>query len=230
VVILGVVVCLGWASGLQAQPFQNLDFEDATLVPIPGDPYNRVDFSLALPGWSGFSGTNQLNAALYDNIFLDSTGIGIMDSNFAFLGGVIQGNYTVFLEAGDQLGGGTVPASASLSQTGLVPTGTKSLSFLAATAGVFTVSLGGVTLNLVSSPVAGQSYSLFQADISAFAGQTNALTFTLFPDDPRQNNTALALDDIQFSTTQVPEPSSLSLLVAGVLGLFFWQQIRRKIA
>ncbi len=158
------LVCI---SSLRAQAFQDLDFESAILVPIPSDSFNRVDFGLDLPGWSGFSGTNQLNAALYHNFFLDSTGIGINDSGSpSFGGGVIQGNYSVFLEAGNSASGPpSGPANASLTQAGLVPAGTKSLSFLAITNGAFMVSLGGVTLNLISSPVAGQSYSLFPADI-----------------------------------------------------------------
>src|SRR5437867_3579498 len=96
-----------WASGA----FTNLNFESASLVPIPGDPYGSVYFSPALPGWSGFSGTNQLSAALHDNLFLDSTGIAILDSNWQ---PPIQGNYTIFLEAGLELySGPQVPADAT---------------------------------------------------------------------------------------------------------------------
>jgi hypothetical protein len=227
-VICFFFLCLGYASGLCAQAFQDLDFESATLVPIPSDPYNRVYFSLALPGWSGFSGTNQLNAALYDSIFLDSTGIGIMDTNSHYFGGVIQGNYTAFLEAGSQLFTGS-PADASLAQTGLVPVGTKSLSFFAESFGPFSVSLGGTNLNLVSFPVAGQNYNLYEADISAFAGQTTELEFTLFSEEPSGLN-AMSLDDILFSPDAIPEPSSLILVLVGVACLVFWQAARRRAA
>jgi hypothetical protein len=219
-VVFALVSYLTCASDLCAQAFTNLDFESATLVPIPGDPYNRVYFGLALPGWTGYSGTNQLTAALYDNIFLDSTGIGIIDTNSHYFGGVIQGNYTAFLEAGLSLSGGG-SANASLSQTGLVPNGAKSLSFLAVTNGPFAVSLGGTILNLISSPVAGQNYSLFQADISAFAGQTNELDFTVFAQDPYNNQIhSMLLDDILFSPDAIPEPSSLSLAMVGIVVLY----------
>jgi hypothetical protein len=227
-VICSLLLCLGWTSRLCAQAFTSLDFESATLVPIPGDPYNRVYFSLALPGWTGYSGTNQLTAALYDNIFLDSTGIGIMDSSFHFLGGIIQGNYTAFLQAGLSLFPGGGSDDASLSQTGLVPIGTKSLSFLAVTNGPFAVSLGGTNLNLISSPVAGQDYSLFQADVSAFAGKTAELTFTLFPEIPHVNDTGLTLDDIMFSPDAIPEPSTVDLVTVVVACLAFCRIARRR--
>ena len=228
-IVCFLLLYLGCECGLWAQGFQNLDFESATLDPIPGDTYNRVYFNLALPGWSGFSGTNQLSAALYNSIFLDSTGIAIFDTNASFIplgGQLIDGDYTVFLEAGSQLGAGP-SANALLSQTGLVPAGTRSLSFLAVTNGPFGVSLGGVPLNLVSSPVVGHNYRLYQADVSAFAGLTEELDFTVFAEDPYNNRLrSMLLDDIGFSPDAIPEPSALLLTFAGVLVL--WPVLKRR--
>jgi hypothetical protein len=226
-----LALCLICVTGPRGQAaFINLDFESASLEPIPDDPYSRVYFSPALPGWNGLSGTNQLSAALYDNIFLDSTGIAIFDTNtnqFYNGSGVIKGNYSVFLEAGVQLGSSSIPADASLSQTGLVPVGTKSLSFLATAFGPFSVSLGGTTLNLISSPVANHNYSLYEADISAFAGQTAELKFAVFAQNPYQSQIhGLTLDDIQFSPNPVPEPSTLLLTASGALLL--WPLLKRK--
>jgi hypothetical protein len=230
-----LLLYLSSASGLWAEAFQDLDFESATLVPISGDPFNRVDFSMVLPGWNGFSGTNQLNAALYDNVFLDSTGIGIIDTNApasvtTYISGVvIQGNYTAFLEAGLQLGSSSISVDASLSQTGVVPSGTKSLSFLAFTNGPFAVSLGGTNLNLISSPVAGQNYTLFQADISEFAGQTAELDFTVFAANPYNGRIhSLVLDDIQFSPTAIPEPGAISYVMAGIVAFGIWRLSSRN--
>ena len=51
------------------QDFQDLDFESATLVPVPGDPYHAVQFAPAFPGWTvDIAGAIDTNA-LYDNIF-----------------------------------------------------------------------------------------------------------------------------------------------------------------
>lgn len=220
-----LVLYLACASSLWAQSaFTNLDFESARLVPIPNDPYGSVYLSTASPGWRAFSGTNQMNSALYDDMFLDSTGIAIVDANSP-VGGLIQGNCTVVLQAGNEITSGpSVPADASLSQTGLVPLGTKSLSFLAGTNGPFVVSLGGVALNLISSPVPNHYYSLYAADVSAFAGQTTELKFMLFAESPHVNNRFLSLDSIQFSSAPIPEPSASSLLLAGIAGLVFWRR------
>jgi PEP-CTERM motif-containing protein len=227
--VLAVLLCLVCTSVLRGQAFQNLDFESATLVPIPGDSLNRVYFSLAFPGWNGFSGTNQQSAVLHDAHFLDSTGILIMDSNYPSL--FIQGNYAATLEAGVQLGSSTTPADASLSQTGLVPSGTKSLSFLATTYdNPFAVSLASSNLNLISFPIASQNYRLYEADISAFAGQIAELEFTLFAQNPHVNPYFLSLDDIQFSPEAVPEPSALSLLMIGVGSLIFLHRTHHKTA
>jgi hypothetical protein len=44
-------------------------------------------------------GIQQTNA-LYNNYFLDSSGIGIVDANDPYLHGLIQGKYTAVLQAG----------------------------------------------------------------------------------------------------------------------------------
>jgi len=223
-----LLLYLSFTSLIWAQPFQNLDFESANLVSVPTDPYNRDYFDLAFPGWSGFTGTNQLNAVLHDGIFLDSAGISIFDANPSFL---IDGSYTVLLQSGNPLlGSSATNVNASISQTALVPVGTKSLTFLARPIGPFSVSLGGSNLTLISFPVANQNYSLYEADISTFAGLTEALTFTALAQPIHANDGWLYLDDIQFSPTVIPEPSTMSILIVGVLGLFFWQRTHRKTA
>src|ERR1017187_8264435 len=67
-----------------AANFQNLGFESASLVPIPADPYNRVQFGPAFPGWTGYVGGVQQTAALYNNEFLDTSGIGIIDHGWPY--------------------------------------------------------------------------------------------------------------------------------------------------
>jgi hypothetical protein len=224
-IVYSLLLSLSCSSSLWAfSPFTDLDFESATLIPISGDPHNGIHLSEALPGWNGFSGTNQLDWILYDNAFLDSTGIAIWSSSGTF--SVIQGNYTVSLEAGSQLfSDPSTPADVSLSQTGLVPSGTKSLTFLANGFGPFSVSLGGSNLNLISSFVPNHNYELYQADVSAFAGQAAELTFTVFAQNPYNGQLhGLTLDSIEFSPDAIPEPSGLSLLAIGVAVLLLEHQ------
>jgi hypothetical protein len=233
-----VLLCLGWTSVLGASAFQDLDFESATLSPPPTGP-GGVFFAPAFPGWSGFAGTNQLDTALYDATYLDSAAISIVDTNPlgpGVFGKLIDGNYTVVLQAGNYPPFGPPPVGptdVSLSQTGIVPTGTKTLAFYALPAGgfaasPFAVSLGGSNLTLVPFPVAGENYTLYEADVSAFAGLDEELKFTLFSQNPHVDNRYLSIDDIMFSPDAIPEPSSLNLLVIGIVGLGIWRVTWRK--
>jgi PEP-CTERM motif len=211
-----VVICFVAATESRAQgTFQNLGFESPTLIPIPGDPYGRVQFAPAFPGWTGTVGGVQQTAALYNNEFLDSSGISIIDhgwsSPLGLPGGVIEGNYTAVLQAG--VGGDT-----SISQTGLVPEDAQSLQFKAfelfVPAGSFSVTLGGQTLSLMPLAI-GTNYTLFGADIHALAGQMDELDFILKAQMPHVNDAYLYLDSITFSDQSIPEPSTLALLAAG---------------
>lgn len=219
--LLGVF-CHVFVGAAQAQPaFQNLGFEFATTVPVPGDPYGRVEFTPAFPGWIAYIGGVQQNLALYNNQFLDSSGVGLVDRNSTF-GGVIGGNYTAFLQAGVALGGPDI-ADAALAQTGLVPEFAESLLFRAQHGGLFgsgpgplLVTLGGQPLDLIPLGT-GANFTLYGADIHAWSGQTAELRFTAVATDPHRDNNNWFLDSISFSAVPVPEPSSWALLALGAL-------------
>ena len=72
------------------------------------------------------------------------------------------------------------------------------------------VSLGGQNLSCMAISNSlnsyGRSYTVYGADISAFAGQTETLAFSLA--SPGHG----ILDDIQFSPIAIPETSATSLL------------------
>jgi len=228
VMVCAAICCCAVAAWAQGT-FQNLGFESATLVPIPGDAYGKVQFAPAFPGWTGSVGGVQQSAALYNNFFLDTSGNGIMDSGGPFLGGVIQGNYTALIQAG--FGPGTfTPADTTLSQTGLVPSAAQSLLFRAnldPSYATFGVTLGGLPLSLF--PLGGgTNYTLYGADIRALAGQTAELDFTVFAQRPHMDNYTLFLDSIQFSGTAIPEPGVLGLSALGamLLGWRFWRKRR----
>ncbi len=214
------VISLALLRNVSAQGFVNLDFESATIIPVSGDPYNRIEFTPAFPGWTGYTGTNVQTLALFSVIFLDSSGIGLT--------GGLSG-YGAMLEAGNTLTSPLMPADTTLSQTGLVPPGTQSLLFygdfyseLNETPNDFAVTLNGQALSLI--PFGTDSgYTLYGADISSWAGQTATLAFTVFAQRPHHGNNYLYLDDIQFSPSAVPEPSVLSLLSVCIL-LLCWHR------
>jgi hypothetical protein len=215
-VIFAIVVLILVETGF-AQSFQNLNFEAAN---IPGSTPigSTVPISAGLPGWSGYIGGVQQTVAYYDISALDTSRISIIDHGWSSFPefGVNEGNYTALLAAG--IFGGP-PADTTLSQTGLVPSGTQSLLFRAFFEGLpgsFAATLGGQTLSL--TPLgSGTDYTLYGANINSWANQTAELAFTVFAQQPHQANFCLSLDSIQFPTQSIPEPSGLAFLGIGAL-------------
>ena len=213
--------------------FQNLGFESATIVPVSGGPF--VDFTQAFPGWTGYVGGVQQFLTMYDSLAMSTAGFSIIDTNYAPVygwgstGGLIQGRYTAVLMSG--VTGPGQSSDATITQTGLVPVGTESLWFKAqfapfSSSGSFGVTLGGQTLSLV--PVAsGADYTLYGADVHAFAGQTAEMAFTVFAYPQQFAADYLFLDSIQFSNQPVPEPGVFSLWALGAV-LVGWRVVRRQ--
>jgi hypothetical protein len=205
--------------------FQNLDFESADLSPIPPNegPLVYVSVTSALPGWEAYLGSTPDTQILQNNYTRGEASVDILGPNYPAAGsfltpGVIDGNYSVLLQAGGipQESGTT---TASIAQTGTVPLGSESIQFKAWETPFtqFTVSLGGNIL----TPVAlgnGANYTLFGASIpSSLDGQSAQLEFTV--DFVNPGASWLGLDDISFSPQAVPEPSPF--VFSGIGGLLF---------
>lgn len=231
-VFLSFLICVSpWFARAQGT-FQNLGFEAATLIPIPGDLYGSVEFGSAFPGWTCTVGGQPWNSVLFNNTFLDSSGISIIDSNGqVFASGtnvrVIAGRYSAVLQAGWLLGSPGWPADVTLSQSSLVPVSAESLRFRAYTKLVspFVVSLGGQQLPLVildTSP----GYTVYGANIHAWQGQHAGLDFTISAQRPHIDNSYVLLDAIQFSTQPIPEPAVGTFL--GVTALVFTRRLFQR--
>lgn len=210
-----VAVLLLFVRSASAQGFVNLNFESAALVPA-GAGSQTVQFAQAFPGWTANIVAPLSTNALYDNMYLDSAGISIVDTNGSYLAGdVIDGHYTALLQSGlGYTSSGGIVSDTTLSQTGLVPLGTQSLQFKANAlfdwAGKFAVTLGGQVLSLTTLG-SGVNYTLYGANVSQWAGQTAQLSFTVFGEKPHVNVEVLLLDDIQFSPQAVAVSTSISL-------------------
>jgi hypothetical protein len=191
-----------------SQGFVNFDFESANLTGY--SPGNIVPASNAFPGWT-------VNAAYipYDDISLSGESISIIDTNSPNFTTSIQGKYYALFEAGNS------PSSSetiSLGQSGTIPDGTESMTFWG--------NIGGLQITFAGQSVAFSeigstaNYNIYGANISQFAGDSGQLLFSL----PAYDGSA-ALDNIQFSTSPIPEPSTLALFALG--GVFLVWRNRR---
>lgn len=204
--------------------FQNLDFESATLSPVPAGQFGgEVSITAALPGWSGEIGDTPVSQVLQNNSTTGAASIDILGPNWGGNPGIIDGNYSVFLQAGAPDGPGS-ENSTSIWQTGTVPADSESLQVKAWSYfpnAPFSVSFNGNTLLPVAlstgqSP-SGQAYTLYGFNIASYASQTGQLQLSAIFSDSGPSWTEF--DDITFSTQVVPEPSVVALTAIG--GLLF---------
>jgi PEP-CTERM motif len=188
-----------------AQGFVDLNFESAT--------------NNTIPGWTAYLGSIAQTVVPYNGLSLGGANVSIIDTNNT--GGLLplRGKYSVLLQ-GSSFG---APTAASVGQTGQIPINTLSLLFFQS----LTVYGLQVTFNGQAIPLfqtgATTNYAIMGGDISAFAGQTGQLLFSALP-----NLGNALLDNIQFSSSPIPEPSSLALVALGC-GLFGFRH-RRKVS
>jgi hypothetical protein len=215
-----ILIALGIVAldcSLRAQgTFQNLDFEAARLSPIPESQYgSTVPIAEALPGWTGALGPMQVNSVLQNNLTAGGANIAIFGPDWTTTRGIIEGRWTVLLQAG---GLNSSLVDAALSQMGVVPSGT--LSVLVKVSGTdFSLSFAGRPIALV--PLFSDSnYTLFGGDISGGAGQLGQLVIAAQSVSNHPFNNVF-FDSIVFSTQPIPEPGFGALVLAG-LALSVW--------
>jgi hypothetical protein len=190
--------------------FQNLNFELAD--PGTGTTAFNIPVANALPYWAVTIGGVQRTEINYNATSTGSTAVTLVstaDSVFP----AIDGNYSVLLQ------GGITASAASISQTGIIPAGTESLMFEAQPdVGTFQVFVGGQNVPF-SALGLGPNYTLYGANISAWAGDTEQLTFSAMEGGQGVGLNNWVLDDISFSPTGVPEPDPF--ILTGLGGTLF---------
>jgi len=205
-----------------AQGFVNLDFEDATIpsTPVGGSTF-PADPMLAFPGWTVLPNSSSVYPTVtsYNSLSLGAPAVDLMGPNFPNAVGYIplQGSYSVLLQ---YFG---ISGPPSLSQTGIIPSGTQSINFLVGDSRSDAV----VTLNGMNIPLIQVSGGRLAGDISAFADTVAQLTFSTTSNTGYAGNW-LYFDDVQFSTSSVPEPSEFALTALGALLLGFRRFLRHR--
>ena len=213
IIALSVALFAGFL--IQAQSFQNLNFESANFAGYSPNS-SDVPISAALPGWSGFYGSSQTSDAWYDGISIGGAMISVVDDNAPAFA-PLQGNYSAFLFGGGGIGG----LSASISQTGTISAGTQSITMDAWEYGASPiVAINGVAINMMPVQTFA-NYSVYGGTVpSADVGPPVTLSFTV-PAPASGGPSMFELDDISFSTNVVasPEPNMVALSAIG--GLLF---------
>jgi hypothetical protein len=202
----------------RAQGFQNLNFESA--YNLPGNPGSGalVSATNALPDRTGYNADNALS-----DVYYVSNSLGDVSGSVELEGGsqALSGDFSVALFLG-----------GSISQTGSVPDDAESLEFEAQGPGSggslgstdLSVMLGGQSLSY-SALSDGPDYVVYGASIPGdMQGQTAALTFLVQGLTP-----GVLLDNIDFSTMSVPEPSEWAFIGLGVVAFGFWKRSASKV-
>ncbi len=216
-IIVAVAVALCGPEAAVGAPFHNLGFESAVI----GTPVNfELPASQALPYWTASYGNP--GYVLYDTVSTGVPAVSIQDGltpyGLPLIMEPIQGSYSVFIQAGDDPDG-----DAWIAQTGDIPGNAQSLMYMTeANFSNLVVSLNGtdIPMSLYSVGAVINSYhgavETFIGDIRAFSGQQD-VTLKFDVSHPGYGDQPATLDGIQFSPTIVPEPSTLALIVIGVL-------------
>lgn len=206
----------GWA-----QLVPNGSFENGTLPTSSASYGTTIDAATGLPNW------NISGSSLY--------------YQYGPLGGPViaitsyyspsAGSNSVFLQAGF----GGAPTPVSMWQNLSIPSNIKTITFQSKSLydtnlyhGYYLallVSAAGVSISPLNFSTDSSGYMNYGIDVSAYAGSTMELRFLV---DPLGGNIggAYQIDNIQYSSTPVPEPGTLTLL--GVGGVMLGLQYCRK--
>jgi len=201
---LQILTLVGASLSVNAAPFVNLDFEQASVIPVGSDP-RLIQAGPAFPGWTARLGSSTLSTVYHDFDGIGEGAVALYDHAANDLGiPLLQGQYMAAL-----LNDITPALSASLEQVGDVPTGSRSLHFLTSRTllpPLVTVNETTLPLTLLASNIHTET-SEWGVDVTGFAGTAAALRFSTTRTGP-PSGPIFGLDDVRFSPSPIPEPAT----------------------
>jgi hypothetical protein len=204
--VIIVFVVIGDFRAFAQGTFQNLDFEQAN--PVVVSPFT-VTAASGLPNWTVTIGGVEQTQITENGFSTGAPQVDLIGSATPVAYSPLDGNYSVLLQ-------GTF-SDAAISQTGVIPADTQSLQFQAQPGngpGSLNVEIGTETVPY-SVIGTGPNYTIYGANISAWAGDSEELTFSA----PSISGN-WEIDDISFSPTSItPEPDTFVLM--GIGGALF---------
>ena len=215
-----VAILLSFINCDYGQGFINLNFEQAKIII---NPDSTISTSNAAPGWTAYYSGTPMTEVLYNTTTLGAAAVSIQGTNGSYP--AIQGKYFILLQGeGVNFGNNSfITNSASIGQTGQIPFTAQSLVFWGQSSSIGGPNTGiQITFNnqqvLFNTLNSTANYNIYGADISVYAGQIGELLFTA------PYNTVGFIDNIQFSSTAVPEPSKLALFGLAVTALHLYRR------
>jgi hypothetical protein len=197
--------CVPDASGA---PFVNLELDQpnvSALVPGPQPGVLQGPASEVLPGWVYERG-GIVNPIIWysggDYVPGITTTLNL--STHDFPGGERPG-HTLFLSTGLRF---DIERTVSFSQTGTIPADADLLSVFVDSTTAFSVSVDGLTLDLVPDP---ERFRYYDVDVSPWKGEAVKLELKL---EATPFSGATRIDILGFKTL-IPEPGAGTLLLAG---------------
>lgn len=204
--LLAVAMASSSALAGSAQSFQNLNFESIGASSISSNGI-WLSWSLAAPAWDHAAGGDSF--FVYHNT--PPTGeygqYYFLADKYSTAWTPLQGDFSLVLVSGSyNRSDPTSPwVNAWIDQSGLVPADAESFRLRAT--GDFSVTFNSTPIEMTW--LGGDAYG---ADISEFRGQTVSLRIW---NDATTWNEGVVLDELNFSTQAVPEPSAVALLLVG---------------
>ena len=228
--ILLFILLVTFVSKSSAQGFLNLDFESAEIV-TTGDPSFRAVFAdSALYGWKAYVGGQPRSTIFFNNASLSSAWVTLQGmTNYPYPGAypAIQGVFFAMLFGEFNPSQGDFHTNtAAIGQHGEIPSSARQLIYWGSL-GSLIVTFNNQPLNFIQTG-STTNYNIYAANVTPYAGQSGELLFVNYPYGGGIGGPSM-IDNLQFSSAPIPEPSTVALLGLGGLPLG-WRRLKKSSA